>query len=216
MPHYNIGLDLGQAQDYTAMAIVERFVRSRYQPQPIEDDVYHVVHLERFPLGTSYPDIVDRVDAIMKQPQLRGHTTLVVDATGVGRPVVDMMDQRKPGWQWPVPVTITGGDEVQGASRGWRVPKRDLAGRLQVLLQSKRLKIAEELPLAEVLMRELLAFRVKINIATGHDSYEAWRERDHDDLVLAVALAVWRKPCWGHPRLLDEQGRVVGYAGSLS
>ena len=32
---------------------------------------------------------------------------------------------------------------------------------------------------------------MKINVATGHDSYEAWREGDHDDLVLSLALAVW-------------------------
>jgi hypothetical protein len=32
---------------------------------------------------------------------------------------------------------------------------------------------------------------VKINISTAHDSYEAWREGDHDDLVLSVALARW-------------------------
>jgi hypothetical protein len=36
-----------------------------------------------------------------------------------------------------------------------------------------------------------LNFKLKINITTGHDSYEAWREGEHDDLVLAAALAVW-------------------------
>jgi hypothetical protein len=41
------------------------------------------------------------------------------------------------------------------------------------------------------LRAELLNFRVKINLASGHDSYEAWREGDHDDLVLAAAMAVW-------------------------
>ncbi len=45
--------------------------------------------------------------------------------------------------------------------------------------------------LADTLKRELLTFRVKINIATSHDSYDAWREGDHDDLVLAVAMACW-------------------------
>jgi hypothetical protein len=58
-------------------------------------------------------------------------------------------------------------------------------------MQNGQLKIAEALQLAPVLRRELLNFKVKINIATGHDSYEAWREGDHDDLVLAVALACW-------------------------
>jgi hypothetical protein len=34
-------------------------------------------------------------------------------------------------------------------------------------------------------------FRRKIDLRTAHDSYEHWREGDHDDLVLAVCLACW-------------------------
>jgi hypothetical protein len=41
------------------------------------------------------------------------------------------------------------------------------------------------------LVRELENFKVKVNIHTAHDSYETWRESDHDDLVLALALAFW-------------------------
>jgi hypothetical protein len=71
------------------------------------------------------------------------------------------------------------------------VPKRNLVSALQAALQTGALKIASSLELAEVLREELLNFRIKINIATGHDSYENWREGDHDDLVLAAAMAVW-------------------------
>jgi hypothetical protein len=43
---------------------------------------------------------------------------------------------------------------------------------------------------------------VKINISTAHDSYEAWREGDHDDLVLSVALACWAgERFWAKPKL---------------
>ncbi len=31
---------------------------------------------------------------------------------------------------------------------------------------------------------------MKITLA-GNDTYEAWREGDHDDLVLAAAMAAW-------------------------
>jgi hypothetical protein len=41
----------------------------------------------------------------------------------------------------------------------------------------------------------MLNFKRKINLKTAHDSYEHWRETDHDDLVLATALA-----CWGAAR----------------
>jgi hypothetical protein len=41
-----------------------------------------------------------------------------------------------------------------------------------------------------VIEAELRAFRVKLTPA-GNDTFESARERDHDDLVLAMALAVW-------------------------
>jgi hypothetical protein len=62
---------------------------------------------------------------------------------------------------------------------------------VQTLLQNGRLQIAEALALAEVLKRELPSFRVKVDPRTAYDSYEHWREQDHDDLVLAVACAAW-------------------------
>ncbi len=71
-----------------------------------------------------------------------------------------------------------------------RVPKRDVASTIAVLLQTGRLRIARGLKESETLLRELLNFRVKISLS-GHDTYEAWREAEHDDLVLAVGLAAW-------------------------
>ena len=61
---------------------------------------------------------------------------------------------------------------------------------IQVLLQTKRLKIATLLPEAKTLLEEMTNFQVKISLA-GHDSYGAWREGTHDDLLLAVAMACW-------------------------
>jgi len=61
---------------------------------------------------------------------------------------------------------------------------------VQVYLQSKRLKIASQLPEADTLTRELQNFQVKITDA-ANDTYGAWREGTHADLVLAAALALW-------------------------
>ncbi len=184
MIKYFVGLDLGQVQDYTALVVSERKTW-RYDPRPYE---YHVRHLERPKLGTPYPVIVEQVRDLMRSRDLINQAALVVDATGVGRPVVDLF--RKAGL-WPVAVTITGGNVVTVGGGGFHVPKRDLVTTLQVLFQSGRLKVARKLPLAPVLVEELLNFRVKINVRTAHDSYEAWRDGDHDDLVLAAALACW-------------------------
>ena len=64
-----------------------------------------------------------------------------------------------------------------------------MASCLQVFLQSRRLQVAA-LPERELLIQELLAFRLK-NAPTADEDFDSWRERAHDDLVLAVALALW-------------------------
>jgi hypothetical protein len=211
-----VGLDLGQAQDFSALAVVERRVLRTGEldeaGQEIRPVRFDVRHLHRPPLNTPYPAIVETVRTLMAWPPLAERCHLIADATGVGAPVVDLL--KRAGLD-PVAVTITGGDSVNGGGRAWRVPKRDLVSNLAVLFQSERLKVAEGLPHAADLVRELLNFRAKISVA-GHDSYEAWREGIHDDLVLAVALAVWwanmRKPFrraitprHGPPIYRDEQ-----------
>jgi hypothetical protein len=193
MYSFYIGLDLGQAQDYTALTIIERKHFNYSQPR----EQYHVRHLERPKLGTPYPAIVEKVQDLVQSNKLLNQAALVVDATGVGAPVVDLF--RKIGLV-PIAITITGGNAVTRERGGYRVPKRDLVTTLQVLFQSGRLKVAAELPEARLLVEELLNFRVKINVRTAHDSYEAWREGIHDDLVLAVALACWYAEK-GQPRI---------------
>ncbi len=185
MSRFTVGLDLGQASDFTALTILQE------QPNP-GDPVLHIRHLHRFPLATSYPRIAEYVAGLLQREPLIGDVDLVVDETGVGRPVVDLL--RRYGVN-PIGITITGGDSVARDADGYRVPKRDLVAVLQVLLQQGRLKSAN-LPGAEVLQAELLNFRVTVNATTGHDSYGAgpasgWRDGEHDDLVLSVALACW-------------------------
>ena len=70
------------------------------------------------------------------------------------------------------------------------VPKLTLVSRLQALLHEGRLKILRELAEAETLVRELQDFRVEFT-AAGHLTFNA-RSGKHDDLVLALAIAVWR------------------------
>jgi hypothetical protein len=89
------------------------------------------------------------------------------------------------------PIQIVGGANVSEEFGMTRVPKRDLVSVVQVGLQNKTLKIAAGLELSEILSRELQNFTVKITDA-ANDVYGAWREGTHDDLVLAVALAVWK------------------------
>jgi len=115
---------------------------------------------------------------------------LVVDGTGVGRAVVDMF--RAAALKTSIrPIVITGGTAVSRGEDGTtHVAKKELVGVLQVLLQARRLLVSDRLPEAKTLVKELQNFRVKIT-AAANETLEAWREGDHDDLVLAVALACW-------------------------
>jgi hypothetical protein len=175
---YIVGLDLGQAQDYTALAIIE--VSDEEQP------TLHLRHLQRYPLGTPYPQIVAGVTALMARKEMGDDPQLVVDATGVGAAVVDMLYA---AGLYFTPVIITGGDVVHREGSAYRVPKRDLVAAVQTLLQTQRLRFAAGMPLVDTLSRELINFRYKITDA-GNDTYGG-REGEHDDLVLAVALACW-------------------------
>ena len=199
-PAYFGGLDLGQMADYSALAVVERAAH-------LEDGRlayrYAVRHLHRWPLRTAYPDIADDVVRLYARRPLAG-STLLVDRTGVGAPVCDMILRAEPE-AWVIPVTITGGAQAGWAGGCRTVPKRDLAGALQALLGQRRLDVSPSLPLAQVLAREMQTFTVKINIATGNESFEAWRDRDHDDLVLAVATACW----YGERTIGWDDGAVI-------
>ena len=201
---FHVGLDLGQSADYTALAVVQDVKEMNGATTPGKPERrLHLRHLERYPLRTPYPEIAEKVAALMRDPHLspevfdaaslrraRKHPRLAVDATGVGRAVTDLL--RSKGLRF-TSVTITGGDKANRPAGGysWRVPKRDLVAALEVPFHAGTLKVAEGLELWPTLKGELLRFRRKINLATAHDSYEHWRESDHDDLVLATALACW-------------------------
>ncbi len=182
-PRYTVGLDLGQTKDYTALVILERHGEG-------VQAVFHARHLERFPLGTPYPAIVAAVAGMLKQPPLADFPPrLAVDETGVGAPVVDLFRQARLNAVLH-PIHITGGATVNYDRGVEYVPKRDLVSVVQVALQTDKLKVASALPEAQTLVRELQDFQVKITEA-ANDTYGAWREGAHDDLVLAVALALY-------------------------
>jgi len=208
MSNFVFAVDLGQVNDYTALCVVERVPPPAFPPgtqpmmtrdlgggmtrtQPAPDTRkpdYHIRHLERVPLGTLYHAVVARVKELLgESPLLRG-APLVIDQTGVGRGIYEQFAQAGLA---PWGITITGGNEMRREGRNLHVPKNDLVSALLTIYQQERLQIAEGLADVPALIHELVNFRPKVNIATGHESFEAWRESDHDDLVLAAAMGVW-------------------------
>lgn len=220
MGSFTIGLDLGQAQDFSALAVVEQvrvlpaavtsqdYAHALERQQAASGDPWrqqtaarklpdlrtewHVRHLHRWPIGTSYPTIVEHVLQILDREPLATDGLLIVDGTGVGVAVTDMFDQaymdhRMRGCYPPIRVTITSGEK----RRNWNIPKSDLFGELQVALQQKALRVAAGLPLGDILEKELLAYRMKIS-AAGNATFDIQRREGegHGDLAMAVALAI--------------------------
>jgi hypothetical protein len=170
-------------------------------------DIFQVGHLERVPLGTPYPAIVAHVGRLLGKLH---DPELVIDYTGVGRPVFDLFTYAGIS---PVGVLITGGavETRYGAICG--VPKLTLVSRLQALLHEGRLKIQKELSEAETLVRELQDFQVEFTPA-GHLTFNA-RAGKHDDLVLALAIAIWRAygggmSSWGLFELTRQRAAALG------
>lgn len=206
-----LSADLGHQQDPTAIVLVEqerKLVDPNLDTTPAWDrrpvkirNTYVVRGIERLPLGTTYPDIVRHLSAKMKHPKIANEVQLIADATGVGLPVVEMMHEEGLA---PVGIWITAGEAVTNADYGYRVPKKDLVTALQIVFQSSRIRIIKSLPLADVLVKELINFRPKPT-DKGNMQYEAWRSTDHDDIVLALAQAIWwAEMTWPQATAIDE------------
>ena len=215
------GLDLGQVADYSALAIVEAKGMEWELTVPDHDpefrgsagDCERLVSFEGPPVAFTihylgrdrevpYPEIVERVrKRICAKP---GVDLLAVDATGVGRPVVDLFVQA--GLK-PLAITITSGTAAHGDGTDWSVPKTELVSAVLVPFQAEHLVIPRSLALSSVLASELSTFKVKITTA-ANASFGAWREGEHDDLVLAVAMAVWA----GNRVIADNAAQVQAQA----
>ena len=186
--HY-LGVDLGQKQDPTALALVRRIEYRDPYGGPRFDGL-GVVGLERVPLGTPYPVVVERLRRLTHRLDLIGRVKVVVDATGVGSPVVESMRQVGLGAE-VTSVTITGGASETHKGLDYHVPKQDLMMGLQLLLEKGELRISRKVQEAGALVKELVNMRQQTG-ARGRIRVGAEAFGEHDDLVMALALAVWK------------------------
>jgi hypothetical protein len=107
---YSVGCDLGQANDFTAIAVLEKVIvppeTAMFSPvgehpgnRLVEGDIrYDLVYLKRPKLGTPYDTIAKRVADLVCELEPQGafgelgQVTLCVDGSGVGRGICDMLD----------------------------------------------------------------------------------------------------------------------------
>jgi hypothetical protein len=206
-----VGVSLGRRHERTAISVIERaYVPTgerfnhvsydargweRHQTREHLATEYRVRHLERHGPPSRYASVAGRVPEILKE--IGRDTILVVDVTAAGRPayslILSELSHALEGTSLRFkhcPITVSGiaGGVSRSPDVGYLVPRRDLISACQIAFDEERLKIAEGLELASTLRDEMLAFKPK---ADKPGDLEGWRERPHDDLVLAVAVSLW-------------------------
>jgi hypothetical protein len=131
---------------------------------------------------------VEILREVVRRPELAGRCSVVVDATGLGEPVMEMIRRADLGCDVTAAV-ISGGKRASRKKTGKykTVPKYDLMTGLQVALEDEELKIARRMSEARSLVKELTDIRVNERGGMGAEG-----SGQHDDLVMAVALACWR------------------------
>lgn len=206
---YLVIVDPGKKRDPTAIMVM----RDNYRildgspTAGIQDRAQHfyeIVLIEKL-LEVRYTEVCDIVSVICNHTDIKNNHELLVDGTGVGEPVVDIMREK---YLVPIPIVFTGGNAVneiyqpfgkvfggsgklQGANvlKEIRVPKDDLVTAGQVLIQQRRVNIADGLKFADDFKRQLHAFRGKVN--ENGVKHEALTEAIHDDLVVCYLMGAW-------------------------
>jgi hypothetical protein len=215
--HFVAALDLAQKSDFSAIVVLERPVwdgvhfaylseqedlngiqrlassGSFAQPGKEADNEFdlRIGYVSRWRRGSAYPVIVSETAALLRRLRAVRETraAFVVDAGGVGGPVVDLFKDER-DIPAPIAITITGGQRPRQASATeWTVPKSDLIASTVRMLETGRLQWSKRLPHVELLEHELRSFQMKYSKA-GNAMFEAESQR-HDDIVIAVSLACW-------------------------
>ena len=216
VPLLYLGLDLGKERDHTVLALCERkwqigewsAAHHDYARRP----VLVLRDLVRVPLSTPYTEVprlvknaFTRHEAVSPfQVQIKTNRNLVVDAGGVGGGVLDIIRQeQKTGYLGPmqlVPVFTSSGHEPGRTSSGSHtVPKLDLFTAIRAVVEARTLVIPRRLALGAELFEELAGLRTNGQSSTKHD-----------DLAMALTLAIWWATQQNKELLIAPTGAFAG------
>lgn len=179
------GVDVGQEGDPAAEAVI---APAGKRPGGGDRPVWRLVGAGTVPKG-SYGALADHVAARRRSlaEQTDRSVLTAVDATGCGRPVVEMIRDRAGAVSADTAVlgvTFTAGRRIGGVWPDITVPKRVLVEHVQVALEHGGLVVDRDRPGAAELVAEMRRFTDaggKFGASPGA----------HDDLVCALMLAVW-------------------------
>ena len=233
----NMGIDVGQITDPTALCITEveqrptgqlritgeqkaAYVDHRggwHPEQGIERVMrahYTIRHITRLPLGTSYPDVAVHIAELLCNPLLlHRRVRVILDVTGVGRPVYDLLkteiglrrsmvlrseegttiaERKIPKGEQHyvtlVPCSFTRGETYN--KRTGALGKAYLVSRGQALLQSGYIH-APDTKEVKAMLEELKHYEIKVS-DDGKETFGGVGA--HDDLATSLLLSVLENP----------------------
>src|SRR5215213_10185125 len=201
---YSVGVDLGQASDFTAIAVLEKTIAPPETAMfsPVGESpsnrlvegraLYDLVYLKRPKLGTSYDTIARRVCDLICELEPEGafgelgQVTLSVDGTGVGRGVVDMLRtefQRRGATSQAVPKVDFRAVSVTGSNTSLKRPSRSdgywSVPKRDLVFSTVAAFQQGKIRIGRVadrdaLVNELKNYRRTTNISTGNLAFEPW------------------------------------------
>lgn len=202
-------VDLGQAQDRTTLAVIEYALVNLNRRDPIwythlHDIQFRLRWLQEFARDTPYTDISPVIHRFLQHPEIEGRATIVLDATGAGRPMYDHFRVSHRGTP-VVGVQITAGREVSKSGELWNLPKQQLVLTLESLLRDGDFAISAHCPELDEFVRQMDAFE-RIRLPNGRYTYSG-KANGRDDLVMAVATGVgymYHKYRWVFRRIRSQ------------
>lgn len=203
--------DIAKRRDFTAGFTIRRSVEivqgNEIIHSPDRVRTYcDIVQIEQFN-NIPYTRVADIIENRMGHKDLRHSCDLIVDGTGIGSAVVDLLREKS---LKPIPIVFTSGGKVQEVVTPFgqvfknspgqlaplkvvqelRVPKNDLVAAGKLLLEQNRVRVAPGLRWGDEFKKQLAAFKGKVN-EKGRTKYEAETEDDHDDMVVCYLMAAW-------------------------
>jgi len=185
---YTVSLDPAQLHDYSALAVLECLPGGA--GGVTQDNIYRLVSLKR-KQKLPYPEIVTWARRVFLNPKFQrsagvGEPRFVIDAGGVGRAIYDMLVAE---YVKPVAIQLTGGEAETYSEGTYHVSKSLAVGRFLAAWDAGRVQVPATASFLPILENELRAFRGQMS-AQGRARFEA-EQGEHDDLVMALAQAVW-------------------------
>jgi len=189
-PRAFLGLDLGQRQDHSALALLDLqwdYVgRCAATYEWVFEPSLTLRGLHRFPLNTSYIDVqemlIDFLGDIDHRFELAvpPRRELIIDAGGPGGPMVDWLRRSLPRGVELKPVIITSGhSEGRHPDGFYTIPRRTLITELILMVNYRTITIPPGLDHWEDFVAEMVQLRGE----SGHPVAGG-----HDDLVMSVSL----------------------------